>query len=538
MPRAHGNADGAPDRIGDDEAGGTERAARWFDPLPQVSIEVGGGGQDNGAAGADDGDIEAEHFGEQADIVAEIRADQERPAVRTRVGEDGAGFAVAAGQFGTDGAAERGGHGDGPYPGGAHDDSTEMGWVHDGRQVADPSVEATPRCRVIAERYSGAHGFGKPRIRIDGGRARPVVGRICYNLYGSWRDWELPAGRVYRQHARRPGGMANPEIRRIRANSQRFSRRAVRTIPGPGRQRDPKGEGMSETNSTLPRRQLGRYLREARESIGLTLVEAAKLMEWSKSALQRLEKGQTERIRTHNIVLMGEIYQLEREEVEDLKALAEQAAVKSWWHEYGSFISPSFDVYMGLESVARGMTSFQQSALSGLLQTAEYARTLDRGYFPHDSEDQIAKRVELRLRRQGVITRNRQPAKLAATVHEAALRTVIGGPKVMAAQLRHLADLSTYPNIDLRVLAFRTGLPVGVATGPFTILDFGQDEKGIPPEPTVVYAEAFTGAMYFEKDSDVSKYSEAYETMQRAALDVRPTRDLLRGVAREYEREC
>lgn len=320
-------------------------------------------------------------------------------------------------------------------------------------------------------------------------------------------------------------------------NTQRLSRATARTIPGTGKHRDPKGEALSEINSTLPRRQLGRYLREARESIGLTLTEAAKLMEWSKSALQRLEKGQTERIRTHDIVLLGEIYQLEREEVADLKALAEQAAVKSWWHEYDAFISPSFDIYMGLESVAREMTSFQQSALSGLLQTAEYARTLDRLYFPVDTEDQIAKRVELRMRRQGVVTRSRQPAMLRATVHETVLRTVIGGPKVMAAQLKHLADLSTLPNIELRVLSFRCGLPVGVATGPFTILDFGCDRNGNPVEPTVVYVESFTGALYFEKLSDICRYSEAYEAIQRAALDVRPSRDLLRGVAREYQRE-
>lgn len=294
---------------------------------------------------------------------------------------------------------------------------------------------------------------------------------------------------------------------------------------------------MSENNSTLPRRQLGRYLREARESIGLTLVEAAKLMEWSKSALQRLEKGQNERIRTHDIVLLGEIYQLEQEEVADLKALAEQAAVKSWWHEYDAFISPSFDIYMGLESVAREIASFQQLTLSGLFQTAGYARTLDRLYFAKENEDQIQKRVELRMRRQGVMTRSRQPATVTAIVHEAVLRTVVGGPKVMSAQLRHLADLSTVPNIELRVLAFRAGLPVGTSTGPFTVLDFGRDRSGIPVEPTVVYAEAFTGAMYFEKLSDIRRYSEAYETMQRAALDVRSSRDLLRGVAREYERE-
>ncbi len=294
---------------------------------------------------------------------------------------------------------------------------------------------------------------------------------------------------------------------------------------------------MSVADSTLPRRQLGRHLRESRESIGLTLVEAAKLMQWGKSTLQRLEKGQTERIRTHDVGLLCEIYQLKTQQTADLVALAEQAAVKNWWQAYGSLISPNFDVYMGLESSAREIVLFQPAAVPGIFQTADYTRTLDRLFFPDDSEDELDRRVELRLRRQGVITRKKQPAKLMAILHEAALRTVVGSPKMLAAQLRRLADLSTEPNIDIRVLPFRAGLPVGFSTGPFVILDFGLTTKGEPIEPTVVYAEAFTGAMYFEDDADVDRYRDAYRTILRATLDDRASRDLLREMAREYERE-
>ncbi|MFF0500751.1 helix-turn-helix domain-containing protein [Nocardia aobensis] len=294
---------------------------------------------------------------------------------------------------------------------------------------------------------------------------------------------------------------------------------------------------MSVADSTLPRRQLGRHLREGRESIGLTLVEAAKLMQWGKSTLQRLEKGQTERIRTHDVGLLCEIYQLRSEQRADLVALAEQAAVKNWWQAYGSLISPNFDVYMGLEASARELKSFQPSLIPGLLQTAEYARTLDRIYFPDDSEDELDRRVEMRLRRQGVINRKTQPACLEVILHESCLRTMVGPGKAMARQLRHLADLSTKPNVAIRVLSFRSGFPVGWSTGPFTILEFGLTSKGEEVEPTVVYAEAFTGAMYFEGAGDVDRYREAYRTIQHRTLDDRASRDLLREMAREYERE-
>ncbi|MBF6194830.1 helix-turn-helix domain-containing protein [Nocardia beijingensis] len=310
------------------------------------------------------------------------------------------------------------------------------------------------------------------------------------------------------------------------------------TISPTGNSDDLGREGLSEdeTGSTLPRRQLGRHLRDAREALGMTLIESAKLMEWGKSTLQRLEKGQTEKVRSHDIRLLCEQYQLGEERTADLLSLAEQIPVKSWWHDYGSLITPAFDVYMGLESSAAQLTQFQPSVVPGLLETADYARALDILYFPNDSQEEIDRRVELRLRRQGLVARRRRPATFSAVLHEAVLRTVIGSPKVMSAQSRHLADLSTLPNVDIRVLPFRAGLPVGTSTGPFLILDFDTDKKGQPEEPSVVYVESFTGGLFLERVSDIDRYRDAYWVIHRAALDVQPSRDLLRQLAKEYER--
>lgn len=55
--------------------------------------------------------------------------------------------------------------------------------------------------------------------------------------------------------------------------------------------------GMSEYGSTLPRRQLGRYLRNGREECGLTLHQAAALIQRSASTLQRIEHGMVAQLR-------------------------------------------------------------------------------------------------------------------------------------------------------------------------------------------------------------------------------------------------
>ncbi|WP_433600168.1 Scr1 family TA system antitoxin-like transcriptional regulator [Nocardia sp. CA-135953] len=50
------------------------------------------------------------------------------------------------------------------------------------------------------------------------------------------------------------------------------------------------------------------------------------------------------------------------------------------------------------------------------------------------------------------------------------------------------------------------------------------------------YVESFTGGIFLERPADLGRYREAYGVLQREALDARPSRDLLREVAKEFER--
>src|SRR4051794_9264530 len=99
---------------------------------------------------------------------------------------------------------------------------------------------------------------------------------------------------------------------------------------------------MSDHGSTLPRRQLGRYLREGRMQCNMTIAEAAGLMEWSESKLQRLETGNAEKIRVLDIRELCRIYDFDDEFSAALVGLATQASVKSWWHEYDDLLPEGF----------------------------------------------------------------------------------------------------------------------------------------------------------------------------------------------------
>ncbi|MET8877698.1 helix-turn-helix transcriptional regulator [Nocardia sp. NPDC004604] len=81
---------------------------------------------------------------------------------------------------------------------------------------------------------------------------------------------------------------------------------------------------MSEDGSTLARRQLGKYLRDGREGRGLTLHEAAKLIQRSASTLQRMEKGGVAQMRDVDLDALCQIYEFDADHSAAMKGLAAQ----------------------------------------------------------------------------------------------------------------------------------------------------------------------------------------------------------------------
>lgn len=293
---------------------------------------------------------------------------------------------------------------------------------------------------------------------------------------------------------------------------------------------------IDEGGSTLPRRQLGRYLRDGRNGTGLTLEQVGTMMQWSKSKLSRIEKGETgATLRELDIRELSRIYGFDESQTAAMVGLAEQSDVQCWWHTFDDLIRKSFNMYVGLETSATSLTIFRPDVVPGLLQTADYARALDKVYFPSDSVDEQDRRIQLRMKRQNIITRRSNPTPVDIVLHESVLHAVVGGPKIMAVLLRHIADVGTLPHVSVRILPFAAGFPLGMPVGPYVILDFDPGSKGAGSSvPTVVYVENYTGDMYLERQQDIEMYRVASATIRRASLDPLASRNLLRKVAKEY----
>lgn len=292
-------------------------------------------------------------------------------------------------------------------------------------------------------------------------------------------------------------------------------------------------DSSDDNSTTLPRRQLGQYLKENRLGAGLKLEEVAPLMQWSASKLSRIEAGKSPNVRVVDVEALCRIYDIEDAEVvAGLIGLAKESTGKSWWQAYDDIMSGNFDLYVGMESSAKCIQIFRPDTPSGLFQTPAYARAADRIYFSDITDEELDRRIELKTKRQALISRRTNAPTIELILQEGALRTVLGGPQVMSDQLFHLANMPI--NVTVRILPFTAGFPLGTAPGPFTILDFGRDAKGREVSPTVVYIESYAGDMYLERTKDVRRYRQAYSAMQQSSLDIASSKRLLRQVAKEF----
>jgi transcriptional regulator with XRE-family HTH domain len=277
---------------------------------------------------------------------------------------------------------------------------------------------------------------------------------------------------------------------------------------------------------TVRRRRLGSELRRLREGRGLRLEEVADQLGLAASTLSRIETGKAP-TKTAYLTALLEMYGVaDGEQRQVLMDMAREGHRKGWWAVYDDVLPTGFGIYVGLEAEAVGLRIYETQAVSGLLQTPDYARAVLREVNKKDTPEQLQRFAELRLKRQQVLERDDSP-DLWLILDEGVIRRAIGGPEVMAAQLKYLVEASHWPNVTLQVLPFSSGAHPALM-GPFTILEF--PERG---DPDVVYFDSWGGPVYLEKDKEVRTCTEAFDRLRAAALSPVDSASLAEQVARE-----
>ncbi|MFF0721151.1 helix-turn-helix domain-containing protein [Micromonospora sp. NPDC003816] len=275
---------------------------------------------------------------------------------------------------------------------------------------------------------------------------------------------------------------------------------------------------LDETSgSTVPRRQLGRLFTELREHATITLDEAARALDCSRQKIWRIEKGLVP-VRLVDARAMCDLYRVPEEMAAIVAGLAKETRAKGWWHSYGDVVPSWFSLYVGLESSATLLRQYDSELIPGLLQTRAYASELFRRKNPTMAPEEREKLVAVRLQRQSILVRRLPVAPtLQVVLSEAVLRRSIPDRQAMIEQLRHLLDVAALPNVSLRVLPLAAGPPLASETGTFVVLGFPQGLGRASTEPTTVYLENITGALYLDRPTEVAAFVHVWNDLESLA---------------------
>ncbi|MCG6493063.1 helix-turn-helix transcriptional regulator [Kitasatospora sp. A2-31] len=278
---------------------------------------------------------------------------------------------------------------------------------------------------------------------------------------------------------------------------------------------------------TVLRRRLGGELGKLRTSREMNAKDVAAALGWSASKLSRIESGQVPLQERDAAKLLAHYGVSSPEEVKHFLSLTRQSRQQGWWHAYGDALPEWFRAYVGFESDATKIVTYQCELVPGLLQTEKYARSVIRAMKPTESSEDVERRVALRMARQQILDRH-DPPQLWAIIGEAVIRRPVGDGAAMAEQLHHLADMANdRPNVTIQVLPFSAGAHAAMGAS-FSVLSFSD----IPG--SVAYSEVTTSSIYTERPSEVARHEDAFLRLMAASVQPEKSISWLRKVAEEY----
>ncbi|MGK5679960.1 helix-turn-helix domain-containing protein [Actinoplanes sp. URMC 104] len=273
---------------------------------------------------------------------------------------------------------------------------------------------------------------------------------------------------------------------------------------------------------TIRRRRLGVELRRHREAARVTIDVVADRLGFSTSKVSRIETGNTS-ASPGDVQAMLEIYGVADEVKGELVQIAREARQKGWWHPFSTVLTGA---YVGLEAAARSVRTYESQVVPGLLQSEEYAIAMIRAARLGDTDQEIARRVRVRMERQSLLIQD-DPIDLWVVLDEAVVSRPVGGDAVMLDQLARLIDVARLPNVTLQILPFAAGAHAGM-DGTFAILEF--EEEG---DADVVFTENATGGLFLEKAEELSKYISIFDAIRTSALPPEESIGMIQMLAEE-----
>lgn len=256
---------------------------------------------------------------------------------------------------------------------------------------------------------------------------------------------------------------------------------------------------------TVRRRRLSEELRRRRENARMTLDEAARVTEISRSTVSNIESGVKKRPTIIEVRGLLDAYGVTCErEREAILNLARQSRERGWWSRYRDVLSGKF---IGFEAEASVISTWEPLLVPGLLQVPGYVRLLSKLVSADEAGTKRA--VDARIERQRILAE--EPPEIWAIFSESALLALQDHPDVLHEQVSYLLEVAERPEVTLQITPANKLTP-GLS-GSFVVMDFP-----VAADPSVVYLETDTDGLYLEDPEEVARYRHVFGHLRIAAL--------------------
>jgi transcriptional regulator with XRE-family HTH domain len=262
---------------------------------------------------------------------------------------------------------------------------------------------------------------------------------------------------------------------------------------------------------TVRSRRVGTELRRLREAAGVTTAQAAEVLSCSPAKISRIENGIVS-VRVVDLRLLLDRYgDQDPEHRAYLERLARESNKHGWWQDYGDTIPPYYADFIGLETDASYIKTWEPTTVPGILHTPEYARAVMLANPAMISPDKLENFISIRLERQARLEQGTD-VRLDVVIWEAALITTVGSDEVQRGQLGRLLELMGRPNISVQVLPLEAGDKASMS-GSFVMFSFGREQS-----VSTVFVENLTSSQYLERDQELRGYALVFDALRSAAL--------------------
>lgn len=266
------------------------------------------------------------------------------------------------------------------------------------------------------------------------------------------------------------------------------------------------GSGKSRRKNASAMKMVGALISVFRRTAGYTQRELAERLRVDEQTLASIEQGRRS-LRTEYAVFLDELLDTKGALSVAVENMPEVDLFPRWAEEY-----------IDLEREALALSSYQNQALPGLLQTKAYARAVFQNDVPALSEDEIEQRVTARVERQEVLHR-KNPPTASFIISEATLKDRLGGNEVYVEQLRCLREWADLPGVTLQVMPLGRDFHAAL-DGPFVLIETQDHQR-------VAYVEGQLNGRMIASPDEVSILERKYAMLRTQALNPQETKSLL-----------